>query len=253
MDFHIHPPWPHVGKRLESCVRKALHDFNLLQDVTHLGIALSGGKDSIALLLLLNAIKGRGFPDFKLSAFHIGGPFTCGAGVGEAFIRTICTELNVPLVIQQSSRQSLEDLECYSCSRERRSLLFRAAKEAGCQAIAFGHHRDDQIQTLLLNLLHKGEFAGMLPHVMMHNYGINIIRPLILAQEQEIIQFAKLAGFARITCRCPVGQNSMRKQVEKLIEECEALFPHARSNLSEAALRYGSDKANQLPKNHSVS
>jgi tRNA(Ile)-lysidine synthase TilS/MesJ len=237
-----------VGKRLESCVRKALHNFNLLQGISHLGVALSGGKDSVALLILLHAIRGRGFPDFKLSAFHIGGAFTCGAGIGESFIRSICDELSIPLTVEQSSKQTLDGLECYSCSRERRTLLFKAAKEAGCQAIAFGHHRDDLVQTLLLNLLHKGEFAGMLPSVTMHNYGIKIIRPLLLAEEKDVIQFAKLAGFSRITCRCPVGQNSMRKQVEKLLEECEALFPNARKNLSDATLRYGSNKANDLPK-----
>lgn len=240
------PPWPHVGKKLESCVRKALIEFELVEGVDRLAVALSGGKDSLSLLFLLNAIRGRGVRPFELVAVNVSGEFTCGAGVGGGIVASVCQALEIPLIVKESKR-TLEDLECYGCSRERRSLLFNAAKEAGCQAIAFGHHQDDAAQTLLMNLLHKGEFAGMLPKVPMHDYGITIIRPLIHAEEAQIIAFAKHFGFARITCKCPVGQNSVRKKTDLLIQEMERIFPHARSNLAQAALIYGSKKAAEVP------
>lgn len=239
------PPWTGLGKRLESACRKALFDFQLLENCSKVAIALSGGKDSLALLFLLKAISGRGFPSWDIHAIHINGEFSCGAGINENFLKAICDELEIHLVIREST-QKRETLECYSCSRERRNLLFKAAKELGIHTIAFGHHKDDSAQTLLMNLLHKAEFAGNLPKLYMHEYDMTIIRPLIYISEADIRNFSQQYGFARITCRCPVGQNSMRKQVDKLLQEIETLFPNARENIARAGLMYGSDKAKQI-------
>jgi tRNA(Ile)-lysidine synthase TilS/MesJ len=237
------PPWSALGKELESKLRKALFDFSLLEkDTKKIAIALSGGKDSLALLFLLHSIRGRGFPLFEIHAIHVDGEFSCGAGVDAGFLRAICSKLEVNFIIR-SSTQKREGLECYKCSRERRRLIFDAAKEVGATTIAFGHHRDDSAQTLLLNLLHKAEFAANLPKVPMHDYGITIIRPLIYIDEESIRDFAKQYGFARISCQCPVGQNSKRKVVDTLLKEIEVHFPHVRSNLARAALLYGSNKA----------
>ena len=236
------PPWTRLGKKLESGIRKALYDFQLLEGVSKLGIALSGGKDSLSLLFFLKAISGRGFPPFELSAFHVSGAYSCGAGVTLSFLQGICDALEVPLITRETSQQ-LETLECYSCSRERRRLLFDAAKSVDVYTLAFGHHRDDNAQTILMNLLHKGEFAGNLPKIRMYEYGVTIIRPMIYIAEQEIQIFAEQYGFKRITCRCPVGQNSMRRKVEDLLKEIEHLYPEARNNIAQAGLLYGTDKA----------
>jgi tRNA 2-thiocytidine biosynthesis protein TtcA len=238
------PPWTGLGRRLESLCRKALYEFDLASGVDKLAVALSGGKDSLSLLFLLKAIAGRGFPDWELHAIHVGGEFSCGAGVAESFLHGICRELGVNLIVRES-KQKRETLECYSCSRERRRLIFEAAKEVGATTVAFGHHRDDSIQTLLMNLLHKAEFAANLPKVPMHDYGVTIIRPLIYVAEQEIREFARLYGFARIVCQCPVGQNSLRSQTSKLLTQLEEIFPNARENLSQASLQYGSNKASR--------
>lgn len=236
------PPWTALGKRLESTLRKALFDFEMLEGVSKLAIALSGGKDSLTLLFLLKAIAGRGFPDLDLYAIHVSGEFSCGASVNEDYLRAICDELGVRFVTCKST-QKLEKLECYSCSRERRRLLFDAAKSAEAPTIAFGHHRDDHAQTVLMNLLHKAEFAGNLPKIHMQEYGVTIIRPLIYIAEQDIRTFAQQQGFARVVCRCPVGQHSMRKQTDLLLKEIETLFPNARENIAKAGLLYGSQKA----------
>ncbi len=246
MKLHIpiaRPPWTSLGKELESCVRKAIFDFELIGPETEkLAIALSGGKDSLGLLFLLHSLRGRGFPSFELFAIHVDGEFSCGAGVDGNFLATICKELGVEF-IRRSSTQKREGLECYRCSRERRTLIFEAAKEVGATTVAFGHHADDSAQTLLLNLLHKAEFAANLPKVPMHAYGVTIIRPLIYVKEADLRIFADQYGFARITCQCPVGQNSKRKQVDELLGQIEKIFPHARSNLSRAGLLQGSNKA----------
>lgn len=236
------PPWTSLGKRLESTLRKALFDFEMLNETTKLAIALSGGKDSLTLLILLKAIIGRGFPALDLYAIHVSGEFSCGAGVDKNYLKEICQQLNIELIICESS-QKLETLECYSCSRERRRLLFEAAKKVGANTIAFGHHRDDQAQTVMMNLLHKGEFAGNLPKLHMREYGVTIIRPLIYIAEKDIRTFSQQQGFARIVCRCPVGQQSMRKKVDQLISDIETIYPHARENIARAGLLYGSKKA----------
>ena len=236
------PPWKKLGKRLESAIRKALYDYQMLEDVSKLAIALSGGKDSLCLLFMLKAISGRGFPDLDLYAIHVNGEFSCGAAIQENFLRAICNELSIPLIIRTST-QKQETLACYSCSRERRRLIFDAAKTVGAKTVAFGHHRDDNAQTLLMNLLHKGEFAGNLPKLKMVDYDTTIIRPLILVAEKNIRRFADDYGFARVTCRCPVGQNSVRKQVDRFLTEFEEIFPNIRANVAHAGLHYGSDKA----------
>lgn len=236
------PPWTKKGKVLESMCRKALFEFSLLEGANGVAVALSGGKDSLTLLFLLRAILSKGFPDLPLIAIHVGGEFSCGASVHSSFLEGICQELKVPLILRTST-QKRETLACYRCSRERRRLIFEAAKEAGITTIAFGHHRDDSTETLLLNLLHKGEFAANLPKVPMYHYGVTIIRPLIYVAEKEIIEFAKCYGFARITCQCPVGQQSKRQVIKELIAQIEEEFPNAASNLALAAQKYGSEKA----------
>ena len=240
--MNLSPPWTQIGKKIESSARKALFDFQLLEGATGLSIALSGGKDSITLLIMLKAILGRGFPYLPLHAIHVTGEFSCGASVQETFLRGICDKLEVPLTIRES-KQKLETLACYRCSRERRKLIFEAAKAVGSPIVAFGHHEDDSIQTLLMNLLHKGEFAANLPKVPMHDYGVTIIRPLLYVPEKAIYEFAKLHGYARITCQCPVGQDSKRMEVKHLLKDLEAIFPNAQTNLAQAALKYGSTKA----------
>ncbi|MDN3504049.1 MAG: ATP-binding protein [Rhabdochlamydiaceae bacterium] len=236
------PPWTALGKKLESLTRKAIYDFELLDGQTKIGIALSGGKDSLTLLYLLKALSNRGFDELDITAFHVNGEFSCGASLSLGFLKPICDELGVKLVICEST-QKLETLECYSCSRERRSLLFNAAKKENITHLAFGHHREDSIETLLLNLLHKAEFAANLAKVEMIHYGITIIRPLIYVAENDIVTFAKQYNFNRVSCQCPVGQTSRRKDVKRIIESLERTFPNVRSNLSKAAHNYGSDKA----------
>lgn len=239
------PPWSALGQKLESMLRKALYEYKMLEKSPKVAVALSGGKDSLTLLFLLKAISGRGFPELEITAIHVGGEFSCGASVQENYLHAICQDLEIPLLIQKST-QVLEKLECYSCSRERRRLIFDAAKSVGATLVAFGHHRDDHAQTLLMNLLHKAEFAGNLPILDMVDFGVTIIRPLIYIAEKDILQFAQQQGFARITCQCPVGQNSLRKKVDHLLTELEDLFPNVRANLAHAGLTYGSDKAKKI-------
>ncbi|SPN73407.1 tRNA 2-thiocytidine biosynthesis protein TtcA,tRNA 2-thiocytidine biosynthesis protein TtcA,Predicted ATPase of the PP-loop superfamily implicated in cell cycle control,tRNA(Ile)-lysidine synthetase,PP-loop family [Chlamydia serpentis] len=236
----LNPPWMKAGKRIESLVRKALYTYKMLENHRKIVIALSGGKDSLTLLLMLKVISGRGFPPLDLYAVNIGGKYSCGAEVSKSYLSQICDRLHVPFTTIASPYES-ETPECYPCSQARRRLLFQAAKEIGATAIAFGHHRDDVVQTALLNLLHKAEFAGMLPVLDMIHFGVTILRPLIFTPELWIRKFAKENGFSRVTCRCPVI--SLRSKAEQGLKFLEEVFPLARHNIALAIYEQGSSKS----------
>jgi len=235
------PPWTRIGKYLEKTIRKAIFENDLLDD-PNIVIALSGGKDSLTLLYLLAAISGRGINKLNLTAIHVEGEVSCGANIDKSFLSAICKDLNIEFVSVSMPKMN-KDFDCYICSRIRRKLIFEKAKQMGISTIAFGHHRDDNIQTLLMNLFQKGEFAAMLPKLKMYAYEVTIIRPLIYASEEDIRSFAKYYSFERITCKCPKGIDSRRKKMEDIIQSLEALYPSVRNNLSLAAKYYGSKKA----------
>ncbi|AAP05264.1 tRNA 2-thiocytidine biosynthesis TtcA family protein [Chlamydia caviae] len=244
--LHLQPPWIKAGKRIESLVRKALYTYSMLENHTKIVVALSGGKDSLSLLLMLKAISGRGFPELDLYAVNIGGKYSCGAEVSQQYLANICDKIQVPFT-SIASPYDPEVPECYSCSQVRRRLLFQAAKELGATAVAFGHHRDDVVQTALMNLLHKAEFAGMLPVLDMVHFDITILRPLILTPESWIRKFAKESGFARVTCRCPVV--SLRTKTESALKLLEDVFPQARHNIALAIEQHGLSKAQKIKTN----
>lgn len=245
------PPWSSTGKKLEKTIRKALLKFSLLDDKKSISIALSGGKDSLSLLYFLSAINGRGFQNFEIHAIYVKGENSCGAGVTKDFLQAICNKLKVSFHVCKFPEIDSQ-LDCYHCSRIRRKLIFDKAKELNATTIAFGHHRNDQTETLLLNLFHKGEFASMLPKLYMHDYEVTIIRPLILIDEKDIITFAKQNNFLRFSCQCPNAKNSKRNEIKNLLLQLKDMYPHINTNLSHAALIYGSDKAKEkkhLPRN----
>jgi tRNA 2-thiocytidine biosynthesis protein TtcA len=238
----IKPPWSRLGKKIESQIRKALLEYEMLEGVQKLAVALSGGKDSLSMLFFLKAISGHGVPPFEMTAINIRGKVSCGAEISQELLEHCCNRLQIPLVVK-TIKENPEKLSCYLCSRRRRSLLFEAAKEVGAKTIAFGHHRDDNAETLLMNLFQKGEFAGLLPKLKMVRYGVTIIRPLIFLPEEMIRSFAQQSGFLRLSCQCPIGALSYRKKVDELLDEVEQLFPNARNNIANASLLFGSKKA----------
>jgi len=230
-----------LEKRLESLIRKAIYTHKICLH-SPIAVALSGGKDSLTMLYFLKKISGKGIPPLNIHALYVGGQFSCGPSITKTHLESFCNQLDIPLHVLLPEKE-LSKLECYSCSRQRRTLLFKKAKELGCTEIAFGHHKDDTLETLLLNLLQKGEFASSLPKIPMHDYKVTIVRPLYYVLESEILSFAQQKGFFRLTCQCPVGAISKRRDVKTLLNEVEQDFPNAKTNLFHALQQYGSDKS----------
>ncbi len=238
----ISHPFTSIGKKIESKVRKALFDFSMLQNIKSLAVALSGGKDSLCMLFMFKAILGRGFDNIDLCAIHIDGDFSCGPSYERKFLKNICENLNIKIYFE-NLKNNFNDIDCYVCARERRKIIFKIAKKLNINTIAFGHHRDDNIETLMMNLFHKAEFEGMLPVIKFKKFDVTIIRPLIYVEEDEIIKFAKHYEILKIFCKCPKGQTSKRKEVKKIIHEIEKQFPNIKSNLSQASFAYSTKKA----------
>jgi tRNA 2-thiocytidine biosynthesis protein TtcA len=238
----ISHPFNGIGKKIESKIRKAIFDFSMLQNINSLAVALSGGKDSLCMLFILKAILGRGFDNLELCAIHIDGDFSCGPSYERNFLKDICDDLKIKIYFE-NLKNNLKNIDCYICARERRKLIFDIAKKNNINTIAFGHHRDDNIETLIMNLFHKAEFEGMLPVIKFKKFDITIIRPLIYVEEDEIIKFAKHYEILRTFCKCPIGQTSKRKEVKKIINEIEKQFPNVKSNLSQASFVYSLKKA----------
>ncbi|MBF0483395.1 MAG: hypothetical protein HQL25_01700 [Candidatus Omnitrophica bacterium] len=200
--------------------------YHILKNGDHILAAISGGKDSITMLHALNEIKKRGQIQFKLTAINIKTDFHCGACTHQEKLKEIFDKWDVPyvfknIVVLDEKKQT----NCFWCSWCRRKCLFETARELGCNKIALGHHKDDIVETILLNLFFKGEISTMTPNQEMFGGDISIIRPLCMVEESIIISFAKENNFTHKVCKCPFGATSQRKVMKNIVNEFSAKFP----------------------------
>lgn len=226
------------GKKIEKKVRKAIFDFQMFKNIKSILVAISGGKDSLILLLMLKKIIGRGFDKLDLFAVHVEKNFS-----NKKCIENICNKLNVKVFFLKSS---LENAKCYSCARERRKLIFNKAKSLNIKTVAFGHHLDDNVETIFLNFFQKGDFEGILAKIKMVKFQTTIIRPLIYVTEKEIISFANKIGCFNNINKCSYENTSKRKEIKNIIKEIEKKFPYVKKNISKAILLHGSKKAQKI-------
>lgn len=241
-------------ERLTKRFHKACADYGLIADGDHILIGLSGGKDSLLLTELLGRRAQIYVPKFKVTAIHV--------RVKErdyhtdlSYLESFCREANVPLVVRdveigkaESGESRVERLEanpCFLCSWYRRKTLFNVAQELGCNKIAFGHHRDDVAETLLMNLIFQGAFATMPPILQLDKMPLQLIRPLCLIDEADIIRYAEMRGYQKQAKLCPFEHVSSREKVKKLLADIKALNPEAIDSLYGAMTNI---KTEYLPK-----
>ena len=222
-----------LENKIRKCFNKACKEYGLLQDDDKILVGLSGGKDSLMLLKLL-AMQSRIYkPRISVIAAHIkmtNIPYAANA----QFLEDFCKELGIELIIAETSFDASTDKRkspCFLCSWNRRKMLFTIAQENGCNKIALGHNMDDFIETMLMNITFQGAFSAMAPMMQMRKFPISVIRPLCLANEPDIEQYAILAQFPKQTKNCPYENSSNRQQMKKLLQHLESLNPEARYNL----------------------
>ena len=229
-----------LQNRLTKRFHKACADYSLIEDGDHILIALSGGKDSLALVELLGKRAQIFVPRFKVTAIHV--RVKERAYLSDvSYLQSFCNAFRVPLLVRDTeigeSSVSASDLSakrsnpCFLCSWYRRKTLFDTAQELGCNKIAFGHHKDDIVETLLMNLIFDGKFSTIYPKLQMDKMPLQLIRPLCLIEEKDLRRYAALSGYVRQKQPCPYEHASARTQIKALVSQLESLNPNVRDSL----------------------
>ncbi len=223
-------------------VNKAVREFNLIEDGDRILVAVSGGKDSLSLLRLLQ-VHQRSVPhSYDLIAAHVQMDFPPGGQARREQLETLFKKWKVAYTFEEISmagegRSHRAGVNCFRCAWNRRKALFLAADRLGANKIAFGHHADDIAQTTLLNLFFHGRLETMAPRVEFFQGRFTVIRPLTYVEEKELAGFAQACGFPVGSCRCPYGQNTQRARLAALLREIEKECPRVKYHLWQAVRR----------------
>ena len=209
---------------------KALKEYELLKPGDHVCVCISGGKDSMLLAKLFQELKRHS--DFEFDVTYL----VMNPGYNEKNLNMIKENLEIlqiPAVIKETNIFDIANAQdhspCYLCAKMRRGALYRLAEDLGCNKIALGHHFDDVIETILMNMLNTGSFQTMLPKLKSDNYtGMELIRPMYLIRQKDIIAFARYNKLEFIQCACKFTERvhekdyeneSKRLQTRKLIHD----------------------------------
>jgi tRNA 2-thiocytidine biosynthesis protein TtcA len=219
-------------------VTRACKEFDLLGDGDRVAVAVSGGKDSRALLQLLIWYQDKVPYQYELVALHV-----VGTAVGfpdlrpelEPWFQELGVEYHfIPLELPPEEPLPLD---CFRCSWNRRKALFTAAVDRGCGKLAFGHHADDAAATVLMNLMFTGRLETMTPRIEMFDGAVTIIRPLIYLPEKELARYGRAVGFPDLDPPCPQGLTSKRTQMKALLRQFGRDQTQIKANLWRAARR----------------
>lgn len=217
-----------------SYMRKAVEDYSMINEGDHITVGVSGGKDSLTLLVTLAALK-RFYPKkFTLSAISIDMGFE---GMDFSPIRELCESLDVPYYIKKTDiREIIFDVRkeknpCSLCANMRRGALNEAAKEIGSDKVALGHHYDDVIETFWMNQIFEGRLGCFSPVTYLDRKEVWVIRPMIYMPEWFVKSFAQKEELPIVKNKCTADGNTMREEVKKLLYDMEGKYPGLRQRL----------------------
>ena len=231
-----------LGTYISKKIGKAICDYNLIEDKDKVLVAVSGGKDSLSMLKLLNERRNWAPIDYELFAVHIETDFRCAGCVHTKELKKIFEGYGIPYRFEKIKIvDGKKNTSCFWCSWNRRKALFELAEKYGCTKIAFGHHMDDITEKLLLNMFYHGEFSAMNPRQELFGGEIVIIRPLCYVEEDALRKFAKESKFPSQLCRCPNAQVSKRKMMKEFIDKVSKDCEYAKLNLFRAIGRINRD------------
>lgn len=227
-------------QQILSYMRKAIEDYDMISDGDKIGVALSGGKDSITMLKGLKALQ-RFYPKkFDIIAISINPGFDF---FNEELLKNICEEINVPLFIEESHIKEIvfdirkEKNPCSLCANLRRGIINSIAVREGCNKIALGHNEDDVLETFFLNLLYAGNLSTFAPTSYMDRSKITLIRPMIYIPEKEVRKFVKRQSIEVMPKVCPMDGISKRESIKELIAKLVKDIPTVRANVMGAIKR----------------
>lgn len=213
--------------------RKAVNDYRMIPRGSTVTIGLSGGKDSLVLLDQLSDAHYRKQLNMNIIAVHVKME-NISYQADLEYLNALCREREVPLMIEETSFDPASDRRkspCFLCSWQRRKTLFEVAKAHQSNIIALGHHQDDMIETLLMNMAFQGSLSSMPPKLSMDKFDMNIIRPMALLTESDVKRYAAIKEFIPTTKNCPYEEGSFRADIKNIVNQLETLNPKARSSI----------------------
>ncbi len=217
-------------KRLQSKLRKACEIYDLIQSGDHVGCGVSGGKDSLALLVALCEYRRYAPTPFELTAVTLD-PCFGGVEADYTAITALCAQYGVRHVIKRTTLAEIifeirqEKNPCALCARMRRGALHDLCKELGCNKIALGHHMNDAVETFFMNLFREGRIAAFSPKSYLSRKDLWMIRPLILCEESEIVNAVARGGLPVLKSSCPKDGHSERENMKQFVAQKETEFP----------------------------
>ena len=200
-------------QRLIGLVRRCTQDYNMIAPGDRIGVGVSGGKDSIALLVFLAHLKNYEHIPFELEAVTV----DLGFGMDFSPIEKLCKELNVPFTLVKTEIAPVifdyrkEKNPCSMCSKMRRGALNQALLDRGCNKLALGHHYDDAVETFMMSLLFEGRISCFQPVTNLDRSGVIQIRPMLYIHERTVDNFAEKVQLPVLTNRCPVDKETKRE------------------------------------------
>ena len=224
-------------KRLLSFVRRAVDDYHLIEDGDNIAVGISGGKDSLAMLYALCGLK-RFYPvSFSLTAVTVDLGFE---NLNLDRITALCAELGVPYHIVKTDigRIIFEDRKesspCALCAKMRKGALNQAMKELGCGKVAYAHHKDDVVETMLLSLIFEGRFHSFAPVTYLDRMDMKVIRPLMYVQEADVIGFVNKYDIPVVKSPCPADGHTKREYVHLLLQQLNRENPGVKERMFHA-------------------
>ncbi len=227
-------------QKLMGLMRRCVEDYQMIQPGDKIAVGVSGGKDSLALLVLLAGLRGYYTNPFTLEAVTI----DMGLGMDFSQVAALCDKLEVPYTqVHTEIGPIIFDLRreknpCSMCAKMRRGALNNAILELGCNKVALGHHYDDAVETFIMSLLFEGRISCFQPVTYLDKTGVTQIRPMLYIPEKTLDNFAARMALPVLVNRCPADKHTKREEVKELVFSLSATYPDLKERVFGAMQRF---------------
>jgi len=217
-----------------SYIRRAVDDYRMIEEGDHIAVGISGGKDSLTLLYGLHGLM-RFYPkDFQIHAVTVDLGFD---NLDLSRIKEICESMEIPYTIVKTDiadivfNQRKESNPCSLCAKMRKGALNEAIKAAGCNKVAYAHHKDDVVETMLMSLIYEGRFHTFLPVTYLDRMDLTVIRPLMYMSEADIIGFVNKNQIPVVKSPCPADGHTKREYIKNLLKNLNRENPGVKERM----------------------
>lgn len=226
-------------QQLLSYTRKAVDEYSMIEEGDRIAVGISGGKDSLTLLYALHGLK-RFYPkSFELEAITVDLGFE---GFDLEKIRSLCEEMKVPYTVVNTEISKIifeerkESNPCSLCAKMRKGALNEAIKKRGCNKVAYAHHKDDIVETMLMSLIYEGRFHSFSPKTYLDRMDLTVIRPMMFVDEADVIGFKNKYNLPVEKSPCPADGYTKRQYVKELLAQLNRENPGVKERMFSAVL-----------------